>query len=68
MMNVYEDERGWLFKVMPGLGVDTYKARYKKPEASGWHCVARLPWRSTVIAAQEDLDEYARRKGWRQIS
>lgn len=61
-MKIYEDWRGWLFKVMPGLG-NRFKARYKNPSRGGWHCVAILPWRNTEAEAQADLDEYAEKKG-----
>ena len=64
---IYLDARGWQYKVMPGLGKGAYKGRYKKPERSGWHCMANMPWRTTVEEAQADLDEMARRKKWRVI-
>ena len=35
---VYIDNRGWRYKVMAGLGHDTFKARYRKPEKNGYHC------------------------------
>ena len=35
----YEDSRGWRYRVMPGLGDDTFKGRYNKPGESGWHCM-----------------------------
>lgn len=35
-LKVYEDWRGWLFKVMRGLG-NGFKARYKNPSRGGWH-------------------------------
>ena len=49
-MKVYEDSRGWRYRVMQGLGTE-YKARYNKPGKGGWHCVARLPWRATAEEA-----------------
>ena len=58
---VYEDSRGWLYQVMPGLGA-TWKARFKAPHRSGWHCVPRLPWRHDEEAAEEDLRAYAEKK------
>ena len=63
----YEDSRGWKFKVMPGLGDNTYKARYKKPNYIGWHCVANLPWRNNPEDAEQDLAEYARRKKMKAV-
>lgn len=64
----YEDKRGWRFKVMGGLGGDTFKARYNKPGKGGWHCVATLPWRGTVAEAEADLDAYARSHRMREIT
>lgn len=52
---------------MAGLGEGAYKGRYRKPERSGWHCMANMPWRTTAEEAQADLDEMARRKKWRAI-
>ena len=66
-VRVYEDSRGWRFKVMGGLGENTYKARYQKPGKSGWHCVAVLPWRINEETAQADLDEYARSHRMKEI-
>lgn len=61
----YADARGWRYRVMPGLGGDTFKARYHKPGAASWKCVAALPWRDTSDEAQEDLNKMARDKGWK---
>lgn len=66
-MKVYEDGRGWQFKVMGGLGKNTFKARYKKISRDGWHCVAILPWRTTAEEAQADLDSYAAKKGMKEV-
>jgi len=62
-MKVYTDKRGWKFKVMPGLGVSTYKARYSKPEWKGakWRCLTVLPWRDNTADAEADLAEYAKK-------
>ena len=65
---IYRDARGWLFKVMPGLGGDTFKARYHKPEYpadKSWKCVTTLPWRGSAEEAQADLDCMAKKKGWK---
>jgi len=63
----YEDSRGWRYRVMPGLGDDTFKGRYNKPGESGWHCMRQMPWRDRVEAAEVDLAAYAGTKGWRII-
>ncbi len=62
MATVYKDARGWLYKVMPGIGGNCYKARYQKPGLSGWKTCKALPWRKTEKAAQSDLDDMAMRK------
>lgn len=67
---IYIDERGWMFKVMPGIGGYCYKARYNKKgldEKLGWKCAAALPWRDSFEFAQADLDAYAKKKGMRKI-
>lgn len=64
---VYEDSRGWLYKVMSGLGDNQYKARYKKPGAVSWHCVRTLPWRDNPPDAEKDLIEFAKKKRMRRI-
>nr|WP_304100025.1 hypothetical protein [Mitsuokella multacida] len=61
----YIDSRGWRYRVMQGLGTE-YKARYKKPDKGGWHCVARLPWRATAEEAEKDLAAYAARHGMKE--
>lgn len=66
---IYRDSRGWLYRVMPGLGGDTFKARYHKPEyppEKAWKCVTTLPWRGSAEEAQADLDQLARNKGWQR--
>ena len=62
---IYVDDRGWLYKVMPGLGLNAYKGRYQKPGKSGWKCMTNLPWQSDFETAQADLDALATDKGWR---
>lgn len=60
-MTIYEDARGWQYKVMPGLG-GVYKARYQKPGTKGWKCCRTLQWKETPEEAQIDLDNMALRK------
>lgn len=69
-VQTYTDQRGWKYKVMPGIGNNAYKARYQKPGKSGidgWKGVASLPWRNTFDEAQADLNVYAIAKGWKPI-
>jgi len=70
VITVYEDYRGWRYKVMRGLGEKTYKARYHKPDSpenSNWKCVGSLPWRDTEADAQVDLDKWAKEKGMKEV-
>lgn len=63
----YIDSRGWKYQVMSGLGQDTFKARYQRPEKHGdvgWKGLAGVPWRKTFEEAQADLDQLAEKKGW----
>lgn len=64
---MYEDAQGRLYRVLPGIGLNTYKARYRKPGAATWKCLPSVPWRDTRDAAQEDLDRVAHEKGWRPV-
>ena len=66
-VKVYIDNRGWKYKVMSGIGQDSFKARYQKPDkqgSDGWKGLAALPWRKTFDEAQADLNIYAKEKGW----
>lgn len=64
----YIDHRGWKYQVMSGLGENTFKARYQKPDHSGnvgWKGLTTVPWRLSREAAQADLDQLAEKKGWK---
>ena len=64
----YIDDRGWKYRVMSGLGKNSFKARYQRPEKNGdigWKGLAAVPWRETREAAQADLDQLAEKKGWK---
>jgi hypothetical protein len=55
---------------MSGIGENTYKARYQKPEkngSAGWKGVAAVPWRKSFDEAQADLNALAEKKGWRVL-
>ncbi len=70
-MKIYCDARGWRYKVMPGLGRNTWKGRYQKSDqdsaSTGWHGIRTLPWRNNEEEAEADLAKLARKKGWREI-
>ncbi len=65
----YIDNRGWKYQVMSGLGPNTYKARYQRAEKQGdvgWKGLTSVPWRQTQEEAQADLDQLAKKKGWKE--
>lgn len=64
---VYIDSRGWRYKVMAGLGHDTFKPRYCKPGKTEYHGCRNFDWRSRFADAQADLDAYAAAHGWKKI-
>lgn len=60
-MAIYEDERGWRYKVRAGLGGNAYKIFYAKP-GKNYHGLGVAIWQHTREAAAEDLEAYAKRK------
>lgn len=65
-VKTYMDSRGWLYRVMCGIGADSYKARCNKPGGNGWKCCSFLPWRNSFDEAQADLNAHAEKKGWKE--
>lgn len=69
MPKKYIDNRGWKYQVIGGLGENTFKARYQRPEKHGdvgWKGLAAVPWRGSREEAQADLDQLAEKKGWKE--
>lgn len=67
-MKVYEDKRGWRYKVMKGIGTPPiFKGRYNKLRGNTWKCVRTLPWRDTREEAEKDLARYAARHGMKEL-
>lgn len=63
---VWTDARGWKYKVM-GDPAGTFRGRYqddKHKGGTGWKGMRRMKRRETSDQAQEDLNRYAKRKGW----
>lgn len=65
-VKTYKDERGWLYRVMRGIGENTYKARYQKPGKTGWKCMVKMEWRDSFDKAQSDLNALAKEKAWEE--
>ena len=69
MNNSYIDKRGFKYKVLPGIGLRSFKARRQSPDKygdTGWKSLSSVPWRSTFDEAQADLDRLAKAKGWQE--
>lgn len=63
------DARGWKYKVMGDLA-GTYKGRYqddKHTGITGWKGMRQMERRETFDEAQEDLNAYAKKKGWKPL-
>ncbi len=68
-MKKYIDSRGWKYQVMSGLGENSFKARYQRPEKCGdvgWKGLSTVPWQGSREEAQTDLDRLAEKKGWKE--
>lgn len=62
------DERGWTYFVRAGLSLKTFKTFYLKPgQKSLGHGSRIFEWKDSFKAAQEDLNRYAKVKGWKLI-
>lgn len=66
-MNIYEDWRGWLFKVVRSpRGDKPFRVRCKNPGGEGrWRAVGVLAGRATLREAEADLDDYAYKRRMR---
>lgn len=64
---VYEDERGWRFTVLPGLGDNTYSVFYRKP-GKNWHSVRSVPWFSSADEARKALIDYAEKHKMKAVT
>jgi len=67
-VKTYIDNRNWLYKVMPGIGMNSFKARYKKPNINAWKCMHNLLWRESFDEAQSDLNAMAKMKKWSEFN
>lgn len=69
-VKTYTDDRGWIYFVRSGIGSDRFKGFYAKNEADykagiRQHGMGALKWRTCFDEAQGDLNEYAKKKGWK---
>ena len=66
---VWIDSRGWKYKVMGDLA-GTFKGRYQDNKHNGnvgWKGMRQMERRETFDQAQEDLNQYAKLKGWKPV-
>lgn len=63
----YVDKRGWIYFVRAGIGLNTYKIFYKKPNKTGAHSYKATDWKDTFTEAQIQLNQLAKEKGWKEI-
>ncbi|BBB91025.1 MAG TPA: hypothetical protein PKA28_10660 [Methylomusa anaerophila] len=62
-VKAYEDERDWQYFVRPGIGGNTFKTFYRKPEKSiSGHGYRSTEWRGSFDEAQADLNRLAKKK------
>lgn len=66
---IWADKRGWKYKVMGDLA-GTFKGRYQDDKHTGdigWHGMRQMERRDSFDEAQEDLNRYAKEKGWKPL-
>ena len=64
---VYQDFRGWKYKVSEDFPKNIFKVSYHRPDSPEnicWRFYPRVPWRNTFAEAQADLDLLAKEKNW----
>lgn len=69
----YEDSRGWLYEVRPGLGETMFKIFYRKPRENkdlsiGWHAWPSSKWWGTREEAERELAIVADNRSWWKAS
>lgn len=67
-MTEYLDDMGRVIMVSQGIGEMWFSCRVKKSKALQRVKSKYLPERSTAEEAQDDLNRYAKRMGWQQIT
>lgn len=66
-LKTFEDERGWRFFVRGGLGESNFKIFYTKPGSRKEKGCSMTHWRKSFTAAQIDLNELGKKRGWREV-
>ena len=66
----WQDGRGWVYHVKSGIGGEQFKGFYTKlakdyDRGMKSHAMIAMTWRDFFSQAQEDLNRYAKKKGWK---
>ncbi len=66
---VWTDSRGWKYKIMHSStgGYKGYYQDHKHDGDNGWKSMRQMEKRESFDWAQEDLNQYAKKKGWNPI-
>lgn len=67
---VWMDSRGWKYKVMGDL-TGTFKGHYQNNKQNGdigWKSMKQMKRKETFDQAQEDLNQYAKKKRWHKLN
>ncbi|KAF5051095.1 hypothetical protein DSECCO2_422580 [anaerobic digester metagenome] len=63
---IYQDERGYLFRVKFDGNYQEYRGYFNRGNIkSRWDRMSHSKPRATFQEAQKDLDEKAKKKGWK---
>jgi len=65
-IKTFNDDRGWTFFVRGGIGENSYKAFYWKPDSRRTKGCTMVPWRKSFAEAQIDLNLLGKKKGWKE--
>ncbi len=71
-MDIYEDKRGWRYRVQDGIGGDCWKVFYQKPDhkgkETGWHGSRMSSYTGDRKLVEDALEVMAAMKGWKLVS
>jgi hypothetical protein len=71
-VKAYIDDRGWIYFVRSEIGSDRFKGFYTKNKDDyinrrRQHGIVLLEWRGSFDEAQSDLNQYAKKKEWKEF-
>lgn len=65
-IKTFNDDRGWEYFVRGGIGENSYKAFYRKPNSRRERGCTMVPWRKSFNEAQVDLNLLGKKKDWKE--